>query len=575
MRKFFDWIDELGGADCEKKSAMWLERIAFVFLILMVLSAPHSIAATQTAWLLGTAAWLVRLFIKPRPKIVRTPLDIALWLFFGWTVVTSVFSYAPGISIDKLRGALIFLVFYFVVNNLRNIRAAKFLAFTLVFSCMASVLWSPIERIYGRGVEIYGVGAESLFSKAVHFDHDAYLKAKGKNLPENLGAENEPKPLGDGDTIVEANGRKIRTPEDLVDEIKKSNLTYLECFNPPEYFTRIIKRENLLDGANSLEKFGITGWKHSRNWRYGGFYGHIITYAEVLQMIASLVLGLFIANFGREEEEETTRNGDEESPDERKSARSFFRLPPRLFASFPFLIICLPAMIFALLTTYTRSAQIGFLVSAIVMILVYGNRKMLLISAIIILPLAVAGAFLLQQNRNPGFEKKDESLIYRQTVYREGFNLWTHDARKFLLGIGMDSTKRFAEEWHLYDDGRLPVGHFHSTPLQLLVERGLPALLLWFWILWIYARTLLLNLRLQIEDSSSAVSNQKSKIKNQKSDSWQRRGILLGCVGGLVGFCVSSSVNYSLGDGEVAMVFFILMGIGISFVIQNSKSDAL
>jgi O-antigen ligase len=566
MRKFFDRIDELGGVNCEKKSAMWLERIAFVFLILMILSAPHSIAATQTAWLLGSAAWLVRLFIKPRPKLSRTPLDIALWAFFSWTVITSVFSYAPGISFDKLRGALIFLVFYFVINNLRNVRAAKFLAFALVFSCMASVVWSPIERIYGRGVEIYGVGANSLFSKAVHFDHDTYLKAKGKNLPEN-SAENELKPLVDGDTIVEANGKKIRTPDDLVDEIEKSNTTYLESFNPPDYFTRIVKRENLLDGASSLEKLGINNWKHSRNWRYGGFYGHIITYAEVLQMIASLILGLFIAGFGR--------RGDEESPGETNSARPFFQSLLWFFSSFSFLFFCLLAMIFALLTTYTRSAQIGFLVSAIGMILVYGSRKMLLISAIIILPLTIAGAFLLQQNRNPGFEKKDESVIYRQTVYSEGFNLWTQDTRKFLLGVGMDSTKRFAKEWHLFDNGRLPAGHFHSTPLQLLVERGLPALILWFWILGIYAQILLRNIKLQIPDSDSAVSNSKSKIQNSKSGSWQAQGILLGCFGGLIGFFVSSAVNYSLGDGEVAMVFFILMGIGVSVVFQNSKSDAL
>ncbi len=569
MRKFFDRIDEIGGINGEKKSAMWLERIAFVFLILMILSAPHSIAATQTAWLLGTAAWLVRLFIKPRPKLVRTPLDIALWAFFGWTVITSIFSYAPGISIDKLRGALIFLVFYFVINNLRNVSAAKFLAFALVFSCMASVVWSPIERIYGRGVEIYGVGTNSLFSKAVHFDHDAYLKAKGKNLPENSAVENQSKPLVDGNVIVEANGKKIRTPDDLVDEIEKTEATYLECFNSPEYFTRIVKRENLLVGANSLEKLGIINWKHSRNWRYGGFYGHIITYAEVLQMIASLVLGLFITSFGRRENEQTNRKRGEESIDETNSARSFLQLSLRLFASFPFLLFCLLAVIFALLTTYTRSAQIGFLVSAIAILLAYGNRKMLLFSVAIILPLVIAGTFLLQQNRNVSFEKKDESVVYRQTVYREGFNLWTQDARKFLLGVGMDSTKRFAKEWHLYDDGRLPAGHFHSTPLQLLVERGLPALILWFWILGIYAQILLRNIKLQIPDSSSAVANPKSKIQNPKSDSWQAQGILLGCFGSLIGFIVSSSVNYSLGDGEVAMMFFILMGIGVFL----SRSD--
>lgn len=53
MQKFLDWIDRLAETDRENKLARRLERIAFVFLVLMVLSAPHSIAATQTAWITG------------------------------------------------------------------------------------------------------------------------------------------------------------------------------------------------------------------------------------------------------------------------------------------------------------------------------------------------------------------------------------------------------------------------------------------------------------------------------------------------------------------------------------------
>ena len=108
----------------------------------------------------------------------------------------------------------------------------------------------------------------------------------------------------------------------------------------------------------------------------------------------------------------------------------------------------------------------------------------------------------------------------------------------------MDSIKRYASEWHLFDDGRLPTGHFHSTPLNLVVERGLPALILWLSVLGIYARTLWRNL--------------KSKIQNPKS-----RGVLLGCLGGMIGFFVSGFVHYNLGDQEVAMMFFLLMGLGV------------
>ena len=41
-------------------------------------------------------------------------------------------------------------------------------------------------------------------------------------------------------------------------------------------------------------------------------------------------------------------------------------------------------------------------------------------------------------------------------------------------------------------------------------------------------------------------------------------GILLGSLGALTGFLVSSVVNYSYGDAEVAMLFWFLMGIALS-----------
>jgi len=108
------------------------------------------------------------------------------------------------------------------------------------------------------------------------------------------------------------------------------------------------------------------------------------------------------------------------------------------------------------------------------------------------------------------------------------------------------------------------MGHFHSTPLQLLVERGLPALLLWLWVLWIYARMLLRQSGVWSLESEVQDSNPKSKIQNPKSFGWQTRGIILGCFGGLVGFFTSGLVHYNLGDAEVAMVFFMLMGLSVS-----------
>lgn len=88
------------------------------------------------------------------------------------------------------------------------------------------------------------------------------------------------------------------------------------------------------------------------------------------------------------------------------------------------------------------------------------------------------------------------------------------------------------------------MGHFHSTPIQLLAERGLPALLIWLVVLALYGLTLWRAINIA-----------------RHGDRWSL-GVLLGCSGALVGFFVSGMVHYNLGDGEIAMIFYLIMGLG-------------
>jgi O-antigen ligase len=538
MQTYLKRLDELAGtSDNEGSAIQWLERVAFVFLVLMVVSAPHSIAATQIAWLTGMFVWAISLALRVGSGVRRSsgpprPLSIALLLFFAWSVLTSWTSYAPDISINKLRGAAIFLIFYFVFYNVRNRKAAHFLAFALIVSCMVNVLWTPVQRLLGRGVEIHGLAPDGPLAKAL---------------------------LLEGDTLLEANGKKLREPADVLAAIEANEITKIKFYRPDFEFVVNVKRADLLAGGDAASQLGFSSWKKSRNWRSTGFYGHYTTYAEVLQLIASLVMGLFIASIGmlrrgfaerRETGDERHEKGDQDIP--------VSPSPSLPFSLSTILLLCVAAMSLALLLTVTRASQLAFMISAAVIVLAGLGRKWLFAAGIVALPIVIIGLLFLQQSRQVGFfDTKDDSIRWRQTVWREGFDLWTSSPRNFVLGVGMDSIQRFAPAWHMFDDGRLNQGHFHSTPLNLVVERGLPALLIWLAILGIYARTLWRGL------------NQKSIIQDPIS-----RGILLGCLGGTVGFFASGLVHYNLGDQEVAMMFFLLMGIGVKSIesIESGES---
>jgi hypothetical protein len=98
--------------------------------------------------------------------------------------------------------------------------------------------------------------------------------------------------------------------------------------------------------------------------------------------------------------------------------------------------------------------------------------------------------------------------------------------------------------------------------MQMLVERGWPALLIWLAVIFLYGSTLW-----------QAAWRLK---RDTASDGWTF-GILLGCLGGLIGFFVSGLVHYNIGDGEVAMVFYLLMAVGIrtaEFVKDRSNEAA-
>src|SRR5215204_2248904 len=147
--------------------AIWLDRLVIACLFVFAVAAPHSIAATQTAWLLGMLFWVARFACYPRPRLTRTPVDYSLIGFFILSGLSSFFSYEPFVSIGKLRAASLFTIVYLVAQNIPSRRIARWLALALIASFTVNVCFTLAERVWGRGIKLQGVTTESPLSAAI------------------------------------------------------------------------------------------------------------------------------------------------------------------------------------------------------------------------------------------------------------------------------------------------------------------------------------------------------------------------------------------------------------------------
>lgn len=495
------------------RSTVWLDRLIVGCLFVFAAFAPHSIAVTQSAWLIGIALWVIRFFFYPPPVLRRTPLDYALLGFFILTGLSAFLSYEPFVSIGKLRAASLFTIVYLVSQNVPSRKILRLLVLTLIGSSLIGVFYTAGDRLVGRGVKVNGLKTESpLYAAGVR----------------------------SGDTLLEIDGQKIRDPEDVIAVLANGEKrpAALKIYRVEWVPTFKVQRGKLLSGQSTVEELGMESWARGRDWRASGFYGHYVTYAEALQLVLALALGLFVA------------------------------FPVKRSWPGALLIFTLVALGSALLLTVTRASWVAFLISSVLILVLGAGRRALFALALIGIPLVFAGIFVLQQKRNVSFlDRRDGSTTWRQTVWREGFDLLTSKPRHLLVGVGMDSIKGHWREWGLFDQGRLPRGHMHSNLLQIALERGIPALLGWLLLLFLYARLLWQLLR----TLKPAVAVASEQGRPERLGLWIEYGLVLGALGGLTGFFVSGLVHYNWGDSEVVMIFYFIMGMSLVSVRKECR----
>ena len=479
------------------KITRWVITIS---LLLYAIFAPHSIAITQGSYLLGLIAWGIQLTVTRRVRQSRTPIDVALFGFFACCVVSSFFSYDPMVSVKGLRSPAFFLAFYFVSTNIKSIRFASLLGLTLILSCLVNVGYSGAKLTAGRGLQIDSINPGSAFANDT---------------------------IRVGDVILEADDQVVNSPADLSRIIDSNRGRLRVKLKRKDSVTEVSMPRGVIRDAKgtSFDRLGITT-SPGRDFRITGFYSHYETYAEVLQLIASLAIALLIA------------------------------VPKKQSMTLWFLCAAIPLLLVTLILTSTRAALAGLATSVAVMALASSRRRVLVAATagiLVMLPLALIA---VEHARGISlFDPEEGSTAYRLEMWREAFGIIKDNP---LLGIGKGSEGKLKEALGLYDEGRLPPGHFHSTPVQIAVWWGLLGLVFYYAFMTI--------LTLEIWRVVKRVSG------------WQSRGITLGVLGAVVAFNVSSLVHFNFGDGEVVMAFWLLTGLAFAvrrIAIEASVTESL
>src|SRR5262245_31933408 len=202
-QSLLDQIDRLAAIEGANMFARWANRALILFTLLYAISIPHSIAAAQISFTFGAIFWVVRDLALRRFHFARTPIDWPLLAFASLTVLSSVFSFEPGLSLPKLKALTLFGVIYLVVTNLRPTGVSLVIGL-LVISALAGVGFSFAEKVYGRGMVITAIEAGSplapsglrpgdviwmMARERVHSPDDAAMVIRKHKIGERLSVE--------------------------------------------------------------------------------------------------------------------------------------------------------------------------------------------------------------------------------------------------------------------------------------------------------------------------------------------------------------------------------------------------
>jgi O-antigen ligase len=193
--------------------------------------------------------------------------------------------------------------------------------------------------------------------------------------------------------------------------------------------------------------------------------------------------------------------------------------------------LVMPALVLALLFTFTRSAWVGACVGIGLLFLLRDFRLLGLLPVALGIALAVAPAALTARLYST-FSLSDPSNLDRVAMMRSGIRIIKDDP---LTGVGPDMIIQVYPHYRDKTAVNQLNPHLHNVPLQIAAERGLPALAVWVWFIATLVRDFWRRRRSEYPSLSNAG---------------------LAVIGAML---AAGLFEYNFGDSEFLMLFLVLV----------------
>jgi O-antigen ligase len=252
-----------------------------------------------------------------------------------------------------------------------------------------------------------------------------------------------------------------------------------------------------LHAAYGVIQYGVMDYDNLDR-RVQGFLGHYMTYSGVTMLVACTVV-----------------------------ARLIFRKEDRTWPA-----AILPALLVALALTMSRNAWVGACAGIGLLFLLRDFRLVGLLPVVAALILAFAPAHLTERLYST-FSLADPSNRDRVAMIRSGLRMVIDYP---VTGVGPNSVPIVYPHYRDPKAEKQLNPHLHNVPLQIAAERGIPALLIWFWFVFLLIRDFVRN-------------------SGPPASRWLRAAGLAG----VVAMLAAGMFEYNFGDSEFLMLFLLLV----------------